>query len=568
LKQKINGQINELITQILDFSRHIAGQSKIVAITTVNNYVTKLSNEKAIYEVMLVIEDFSPRLMSYIKTFNGKAIFVFAIDRWIFERDIERGILGEAIASKLILPNQPLFGGSYLKEHEIMLKKRLSLEILENLVLDFPELVTHMQILPQYFLYEILSNRLRVFPLMAYNWDGLTDCLLENEESALTGYNEALNQLEKEGKIVHVNGSIKITGDFIKRCQNSRIRITNLAKNAPRTLFSSLFGVFPQLMNTISQNTEEFIRTQRINWLRQLEPSCKLVDPQKYVLFPTGDTLVSLADKTNIKGFVEKMIPKEQSGSIEVERVGGMLNDVFRIKAMGNDIEIKVLAKRFKDWSGFKWFPLTLWSFGARSFSVSGQARLAKECATSELLRSKHFNVPKILHVSAPERLVFMEYIDGENLSQTIKKIASARNEDPTESEFHLISKVGELLARVHSHNVTLGDTKPDNILIDNKGKMFLIDFEQATQGGDIAWDIAVFLYYCGHYLQPFYSNAKAETIAKAFIRGYLKEGGNIDSIHKAGSQKYRRVFSIFTMPSTMLAISNECKNAKLFLEK
>jgi len=320
-------------------------------------------------------------------------------------------------------------------------------------------------------------------------------------------------------------------------------------------------------MSTISQNTEEFIRTQRVNWLRQLELSCKLVDPQKYVLFPTGDTLVSLADKTNIKGFVEKMIPKEQSGSIEVERVGGMLNDVFRIRAMGNGIEIKVLAKRFKDWSGFKWFPLTLWSFGARSFSVSGQARLAKECATSELLRSKRFNVPKILHVSAPERLVFMEYIEGENLSQTIKKIASAENEDPTERELHLIRKVGGLMARVHSHNVTLGDTKPDNVLIDNKGKIFLIDFEQATQGGDIAWDIAVFLYYCGHYLQPFYSNAKAETIAKAFISGYLKEGGNIDSIHKAGSPKYRRVFSIFTMPSTMLSISNECKKAKLLLD-
>ena len=58
---------------------------------------------------------------------------------------------------------------------------------------------------------------------------------------------------------------------------------------------------------------------------------------------------------------------------------------------------------------------------------------------------------------------------------------------------------------------------------------IFLIDFEQANRGGDKAWDVAVFLYYCGHYLQPFYSNTKAEAIAKAFIAGYLKEGGNIE---------------------------------------
>jgi hypothetical protein len=100
-----------------------------------------------------------------------------------------------------------------------------------------------------------------------------------------------------------------------------------------------------------------------------------------------------------------------------------MLNDVYLIDAHGKDGKTKVLAKRFKDWSGLKWFPLTVWSFGARSFAVSGQARLAKECAISELLLSEGFNVPKILHVSNAERIVFMEYIEGENLSDSIKQL-------------------------------------------------------------------------------------------------------------------------------------------------
>ena len=102
---------------------------------------------------------------------------------------------------------------------------------------------------------------------------------------------------------------------------------------------------------------------------------------------------------------------------------------------MGTAVETKVLAKRFKDWSGFKWFPLTVWSLGARPFAITAQARLAKECAISEFLHSEGFNVPKILHVSNAERLIFMEYIEGENLSQAIKRIATATENQTFEDE-------------------------------------------------------------------------------------------------------------------------------------
>ena len=95
-------------------------------------------------------------------------------------------------------------------------------------------------------------------------------------------------------------------------------------------------------------------------------------------------------------------------------------------------------------------------------------------------------------------------------------------------------------------------------------GTIFLIDFEQGARNGDKAWDIAVFLYYTGHYLQPFHSNVKAESVAKAFIEGYLKGGGNLDDVRKAGEPKYTRVFSIFTQPPIIRAISDVCKRKVL----
>jgi Kae1-associated kinase Bud32 len=287
------------------------------------------------------------------------------------------------------------------------------------------------------------------------------------------------------------------------------------------------------------------------------------MDPLKYVFFQTSEGLVSLSDKIDIKSYAQKMLVKDQSEEIEVEPIGGMLNDVYLINVHGKGGERKVLAKRFKDWSGFKWFPLTIWSLGSRPFAITAQARLAKECAISEFLHSEGFNVPKILHVSNAERLIFMEYIEGENLSQAIKRIAMATEHQTFEEELANIGKAGEIFANVHSHNIALGDTKPENMLVKQDGSIYMIDFEQATQGGDKAWDVAVFLYYSGHYLLPLYGNSKAESIAKAFINGYLKAGGDVDVIRKAGSSKYTRVFSILTMWNIISAIANVCKKTE-----
>jgi Kae1-associated kinase Bud32 len=296
---------------------------------------------------------------------------------------------------------------------------------------------------------------------------------------------------------------------------------------------------------------------------READSARRFVDPQKYIFVPTAEGLVSLADRLDIDAFAQKMLLNGEKAKIEYEPVGGVLNDVYLIKAYPNGVEKKVLVKRFKDWSSFKWFPLSLWSFGARTFAVLGRYRLEKECAISEFLRCRGINVPKILHVSHNERLVFMEFIEGENLSNAIKRIATAKAREKYAEDLAKIEKVGEVFAQVHALNVTLGDTKPENVIFDPDDNVYLLDFEQASHDGDKAWDVAVFLYYAGHYLQPLYSNGKAEAIAKAFVSGYLKGGGDVGTIRKAGNSKYTRIFSVFTMPSIILAMSNVCRKTE-----
>jgi tRNA A-37 threonylcarbamoyl transferase component Bud32 len=554
LNEKLHGQI-------LNFCRYVAGSCQITSICMCGDYALGVSNEKTTIEVLLIIHDFQPRLMNYVKVFDDRNMVVFAVDKWVFERDIDRGFLGEALAGELIFPYIPLIDEDYLHGQEVKLKKRLILELLENLVLDFPELSYEIHIKPEYFMYETMLSRARLFPPTIYDLMNFMrkDAKKRNIERTLSGYSEALKEIEKENIISFSNGYAKVSKTFAEKVKKRKVRYINLFKTAQRTLFTSLLGIFPKSLNLLSQNREILLKLQRINE-KKPEVIHQIEDPQKYLYVPTASGLVPLASRLDIEAFARKVFSTSEDTKIEIEEIGGILNDVYLIKTPVNDEEKKVVVKRFKDWSSFKWFPLTLWTVGTRTFAVSGRARLERECAINQHLYSKGFVVPKILHVSHGERLIFMEYVEGENLDKVIKRIVNSKSNGEIEKDLALICEVGETFARVHTLDISLGDTKPENIMAGKNGEIVMLDFEQASRNGDKVWDIAEFLYYAGHDIPPFVGTRSAELIAKAFIEGYLKAGGNVKTVKEAGNTKYTKVFSVFTFPHIMYALSNICK--------
>ena len=562
--QKSQNSHSEFQNHVIDHSRHIAGSNEIVAVCQSDDYAIQEPSSKSTIEVLIVIRHFTPRLITYVRVINGRNVVFFAVDQWVFETDVERGFLGEALARFLIFPYSKLTESDYLHIQEVALKKRLILELLENVVQSYPEFSYRMHIKPEYFMYEVMLNGVRVFPPMAYGTSYILcgDASSEKTDFVLKGFMEALSQLEQEGILSLSKGYVLLSKKFIESHKNRAIRLSNSAKVAPRALFNSLFGVFPQLINFLSQNSEAFLRFQTPIWKKDFGLSKSFIDPQKFIFVPTGQGLVSLADKVDIRGFAKKILKDGDFEKIKVQEFGGVLNDVYLMKASTGSTEKKILIKRFKDLSSFKWFPLSMWSMGVRSFALLGKSRLERETAINEVLTREGFCVPKLLHVSPNERLVFMEFIEGENLSYAIKRIAVGENLIKTENDLNNIKKVGTIYAKVHALNVVLGDTKPENIMVDENGKLCLIDFEQSSRGGDKSWDVACFLYYSGHYL-PLNGETKAEAISKAFVIGYLEGGGDISVIKCAGIQKYTRVFSVFTLPGTIRAMANICKKAR-----
>jgi tRNA A-37 threonylcarbamoyl transferase component Bud32 len=498
--------------------------------------------------------------MNYVKVSDEKSVFVFAVDEWIFERDVDRGFLGEALAGGLIFPYKPLLNEVYLHVQEVKLKKRLIVELLENLVLDFPELSYEIRIKPEYFMYETMMSRTRLFPPMIYNLLNFMrqDVKKENIKNALRGYSEALKELEKEKLINFSKGYVKISKDFVNNFRSRKARFINLFKPAQKALFIYLLGIFPKILSLLSENKEIFLKLQRAT-----EQNSKIIqqieDPQRYLCVPTVSGLVPLASRVDIEAFARKVLSADKNAEVDVEKIGGVLNDAFLIRTCINGEERRVVVKRFKDWSSFKWFPLTLWTVGTRTFAVLGRSRLEKECAINQLLYSKGFTVPRLLYVNNAERLVFMEYVEGESTEKVIKRIMNSKSGE-TENDLSIIKRVGETFAEVHALNIALGDTKPENIMIGKNSEICLLDFEQASRNGDKAWDVAEFLYYAGHYVSPLVGTHSTEVIAKAFIEGYLKAGGNAKIVKEAGTPKYTKVFSVFTLPHIIFAISNICK--------
>jgi Kae1-associated kinase Bud32 len=548
-----------MVESLLRFCRYIAGSCEITAVCIIGD-PTSAFKAKTASQVLLIIRDFKPRLLTHVNVFENKSFIIFAVDQWVFERDVEKGFLGEALAGGLIFPYVSIVGELYLHGQEVQLKKRLIREILENLILDFPELSYSLHIKPEYFLYEALLTRTRLFPLMIPD---IIEFMKKDRKSAnvncvLPGYLEALKELGREKIVAFSDGFVKITAEFIGRVKDRKIRFVNLFRTAQKALFNSLLGTFPKIFSFLLQNRELLTRFKfTVNYSREV---CYVEDPHAYLYIPTANELVSLASRLDLEAFARKVLSAGVDVPVKIEQIGSVLNDTYLIKASVRGKEHKIVAKRFKDWSSFKWFPLTLWTVGTRTFAVLGRSRLERECAINQFLHSRGFAVPKLLHVNHNERLVLMEYVDGENLEKAIKRIAEAETMGKVEGEIELLRKVGEKFAEIHALNIALGDTKPENIIIGRDSQIYFLDFEQASRNGDKTWDVAEFLYYAGHYFSPFSKTKVAELMAKAFIEGYLRVGGNPEVVRKAGNPKYTKVFSVFTLPHIILIISDVCK--------
>jgi len=550
-----------LKANVLSLCKRIVGSRQIVAVCFYGPWACGYADEKSDVHVLLVLDNFRPKLRSHLKSLNGINAFVLAVDQGAFERDVEHGLLGEFVAEKTTFPYEPLINEEYLRRQEVRAKKRIVWELLENIVLEFPELSHELLIQTEYFMYETMKRRAQLFPPITHSFLNMLrkGVKRKNVEKMMSGYLEALNELAREKQVTFSNGYIKITNNHIDTIRGKKLRLPLFLKSFQRATLNHILNVLPKMMSLLTQDESISMKTR--TGVKAEALTLQLEDPKKYLLIPTPLGLAKLSDKTSIEDFVRKVVPLGEVMDMKIEEIGGVLNSVYLLTFQRNREKQKVVVKKFKDWYGFKWFPLALWTLGTKSFAVLGRSRLEREYSVNQFLHSQGFPVPRILYMSLQQSLVFEEFIEGKSLTEIIKPIISSKEKNI--AEVALVREVGRKIAEAHRLGVSLGDCKPENIIVTKDGKTCFVDLEQATRNGNQAWDVAEFLYYSGHYVSPISTADTAVTLAKEFIRGYLEAGGKQETVKKAGSARYTKVFSIFTPPQVLLAVSNICKKSE-----
>ena len=544
--------------EILTVCKEEASKLKIVAALRYDSFLHVPKGKKRGFRVLLILDSPKMILRHRVKPFKDGKVSLLVVDRKTFEKDVENDWLGGLLVENLLTPYESLVNEDFLWQKEIQAKKRLVTEILDNLVLGYPEMSHELMIEPEYFMYEAMARKVSLYPPIMYKFLKILegDSKVENLHSIKKGFDAALKMAAEEGIVAQTDRYVKILPKHINATKRRRRRTISLLKNARASMLRHSLEVFPKMMRSLMDEygvyVERFMDPESLKMMRLPE----LEDTKKYIFIPTSLGLVSYSEKVTIEDFMRKIFPESRDLKADPEKLGGVLNAVYALKIQRLGKERRVVVKSFKDWYGWKWFPLALWAIGTRGFSVRGKSRLEREYSINRYLAKNGCNVPLLIHVSPKEKLIFQEYIEGENLANLIKRIYSSKHEDLKLTS--ILKRVGSEIAKIHGLDVALGDCKPENIIVGQDGRIWFVDLEQAERGGDQAWDLAEFLYYSGRYAL-LSSIEMIQAVTKAFIEGYLEAGGKIVNVRKVRSPRYIKVFSFFASPHILYVISNVC---------
>ncbi|KAI9470227.1 serine/threonine-protein kinase bud32 [Coemansia sp. RSA 989] len=117
------------------------------------------------------------------------------------------------------------------------------------------------------------------------------------------------------------------------------------------------------------------------------------------------------------------------------------------------------------------------------------RGRMNQEARSLVRCRENGIVVPKVIRVDKDSSTLYMEFIQGSTLKEWM-----FANSDDKQQEAQTMTRVGQILHRMHSHNIIHGDLTTSNMIMDPTGELVVIDFG-LSQISSSAEDKAVDLY-------------------------------------------------------------------------
>ena len=504
-------------------------------------------------DLLVLCDGYQNGLRAHLRVYDDREVRFLIADRALVESDVEKGTLGDYLTEQFLYPHKPVINREYVDTLASKARLRVAKEEARDLVLELGEMCHGLVVYPEFFSLSRMRKLARVFV------PSLTSYLRLLEEP-VRGPNLASLRLSFRaaisaggGDVLTVDGDyVSLNDDVVDRLLEGRVseQVVNVFRQSQRALYSYLTKGRALYLNPDLLARELFSPLKLVldPELDRIEPQ----DPKEFLFLRTSGGLVPLTEKASLEEVVDHL---KLGTPVTITPLAGVLNEVFLVTAGKQQL----VAKKFTDWHGFKWFTLNLVSIGCKLFSVSGKARMTNEYGMNRYLAKKGVNVPEVVYLSVKQKILVERYVSGVSLGDLVKDAVNQPALTPPQSQ--IFESLGETLADTHRVGVSVGDSKPENFVV--KGdEIFMVDLEQAGKRKDYSWDIAELLFYTGHYCtRPIATGALMEMV-EAFTRGYLNRG-HAEELRKAAAVRYAKSFSIWTPAPVILEISRILRCAK-----
>lgn len=542
---------NDMHSDILAACKGIAKENSIEAICIYGSRACGYARDDSDYDVLLILTDYSDGVRYFYEKVNGNQLAILVVDKKALELDAEKGAFGDFIAGRLMAPYIPLLNADYLEEVEFKLKKRFAEEDLEDLVIEYEELARGLVVKPEYLVLARMRKRSRGYPPLRYSYinmlrKGLRE---KNLESILKGYRKVLKSLN-DTKIIRFDGEeIVFENEYVDKILSYKIlnKVVNMVDFSRRALSAYItHGKAGKVkLDVVTKELASKLKRElQITFNKQ-----EIEDPKNYLFLKTEEGLISLNEKNSMIELVQRLRSERPT---EVKPLASALNEVYLI-TVDNE---KLVVKKFTNWYNFKWFILSIATYGTKFFYLSGKARLANEYGINRLLAGNNILVPEIVTVSIKDRVLVERYIKGESALDFLEEAFAL--EELTDEQKRLALEIGKTIAKIHALNVVIGDCKPENFIIGKDSQIYILDLEQGERKGDKTWDVAEFLYFSGHFGSKF-TGGMREFVTK-FIEGYCQLG-NKKVLKRAVGFRYSRMFFGWTYMPIIQSITSILKS-------
>ncbi len=505
--------------------------SKTAGVAAYGSKVAGYARPDSDYDIVIVAKRFREGVR-YRYVDDPVPASALLVDESVLFQDAQSSYLGEFVVGRLLNVYEPLSNPGLFQAVEHEYKKRVIVEALLDLASDYGEFSSRLVVPYDYFLFDKLHRRAAIYPPALYSYVHTYTSALgdENREASVDGFRAAAESLQPRGFLIAGPDGVRLVPEKLKGDAFTRVQ----------SLFSvTARGVAQYAVHGYAGRVGPSVFSREaLSKLRRMRDA-----PPKFAPLEVPRSLLRLEEGAVIPdaSFLVKELARLlglDTYSTTEKDIGEPYSTTRVLTFRSGEAERSVVVKNYTDVRSLKWALLGVWASTANKFNAGPLIRMDREYGATLALRAKGVLVPQVLAVAPAERVLVKDFVRGPTLASEINAFLRGEGTIPQ------VGSYGGLMARIHGWGMALGDAKPSNVIMSGEG-LYLTDLEQACQGGDLAWDLAEFLYYTAKL-----SNREdaMKKVATAFLDSYIMEGDR-SRVTKARGSKYFGPFRPFLTP-------------------